>query len=54
MIMKKQYSSAALEVVRLNNKDIVTISTMNLSFDYQKNEEALSAGRRFDDWDAGY
>ena len=38
-------------VVRVSNKDIVTASLM-FSNDYAT--EADAAGRRMDDWDAGY
>lgn len=53
--MKKIYSSAALEVVRLVNKDIVTTS-FSITGESQDNGDALVGGRRFDgdDFYQGY
>ena len=50
--MKKTFEQPELMVVRMNNNDIVTISTMSISngtVDVQ-----LGADRFRDDWDAGY
>jgi len=48
--MKKFFEQPALEVVRMKNNDIVTLS---IGEEYS-GEATLSSGRRFDDWYEGY
>ena len=51
-IMKK-YIDAQLQVVRINSNDI--IATSDLQYGGVVNDAAAdAAGRRMDDWDAGY
>ena len=53
--MKKIFEQPELMVVRINNNDIVTASTLSIGEDLTTGEiQAGSAGRRMDDWDAGY
>ena len=54
--MTKKYINVELQVVRMNNRDIVTESLrVGKDIDATEGEiQAGSAGRRFEDWDAGY
>ena len=52
----KKYIDAQLQVVRVHNADIVTVSD-TLGFGENINStdiEAYGSSRRMDDWDAGY
>ena len=50
----KKYINPMLSIVRIKNNDIITGSdTLGLGTAGSAND-AESAGRRFDDWDAGY
>lgn len=49
--MKKMFEQPELMVVRVNKNDIVTAS---LNFAAGEATEADAAGRRMDNWDAGY
>ena len=48
----KKYIDAEMQFIRMNNKDIVTESLAVSSTEY--NGQVYDAGRRMDDWDAGY
>ena len=48
--MKKIYNQATLLVVRMNNNDIVTLSTNGV---YDGEKEIL-APNRFDEWEEGF
>ena len=51
--MTKKYNSPMLQVVRMKNNDIVTISKTE---EYDENYETLAPGQRnaFDSWYEGY
>lgn len=51
----KKYVNPMLQVVSIANNDIITDSqTINFGSNYNGSSTIEVAGRRFDDWDAGY
>lgn len=54
--MKKTYIDPIVGIVTINTSDVIATSNRTLGFgsDVTTAEGAQSAGRRFDDWDAGY
>ena len=50
----KKYINPMLSIVSINKNDIIVTSQEVTISGSQNNSDALGAGRRFDDWDAGY
>ena len=50
----KKYSNAELLIVRMQNNDIVTTSTMTIYGTTLSGNQLAPGQRGLDDWDAGY